>query len=553
MIPPGMLTTPIKLISLHILCKDIGAIQRYAFRSATMAGLEILTVESATFRQLSKTTLEGLESLTTLTFLTCSIGKFESGSFDILAKTLSILTLSQADPQTDILQAKLLTGSVQMTALHYAKFKYNMKNTITNETFVGVPMLTTLDLSNCKIETIGPNSFDRLSSLLMVRLNDNKLKNLPVGLFDRLLPNQVLLIDLTTNDWVCDCDICYVKTCLSNTHNFRGDKEVCPVSTSEETCIDETCFVAPATSPPAEPTPLVPLDPNAGFVVGSQQCQLEDSSTVVEIVKIRVRTQTLQIQENPDGTVILRVKNKSFNNTLLIWFDNGEHHFQSAMTSDDIDCRLNHITNNSLITRSIQLDNIKPNTPYTFCLMESNIKEYVVSPFNCVTYNKKVDNEQVWLVNNVRAFTIGMIVLSVSLTLLFGGMVGFIVMRRNPTWLRGGRNVVFVRSASDGSVLSGRAQSKGSSTEYDYNFKYLQANFDLPLLFQMASPCIRDQLNQHKQLCLHSSWSVTFRNRPAPVGTTAEASHRVSVLFANRVQSDSCIQYLRIFIAIAVL
>lgn len=457
-IPAGMLPTPIKLVALHILCQDIGTIQRNAFRSATMAGLEILTLESATFRKLTATMLEGLTSLTTLTFLTCSIGSFEHGSFDILARTLSILTLSQADPQTDILQAKLLTGSVQMSSLHYAKFKYNMKNSITNETFVGVPMLTTLDLSNCKIETIGPNSFDRLSSLLMVRLNDNNLKNLPTGLFDSLLPNQVLLIDLTTNNWQCDCDICYVKTCLANAHNFRGDKDVCPISTSNEICSNEKCF---ETLPDIDPPSVNP----PGFEVGRQQCQLHDSSAVVEIVKIRLRTQTLQIEDNQDGTITLRVKNKSFNNTLLVWFDNGEHHFQSAMTAEDIDCRLNHITNNSLITRSIQLDNLKPNTPYTFCLMESSVKEYVVSPFNCVTYNRQVEGERVWLVNNVRAFTIGMIVLSVSLALLFGGMLGFFLMRRNPSWLRGGRNVVFVRSASDGSVVSGRTQSKGSSSE----------------------------------------------------------------------------------------
>lgn len=455
--------TPIKLIALHILCKDIGTIQRYAFRSPTLAALEVLTLESATFRQLTKTMLDGLKALTTLTFLTCSIGKFDSGAFDILAKTLSILTLSQADPQAEILQAKLLTGSVQMTALHYAKFKYNMKNTITNETFVGVPMLTTLDLSNCKIETIGPNSFDRLSSLLMVRLNYNKLKNLPVGLFDRLLPNQVLLIDLTANEWECDCDICYVKSCISNVHNFRGDKDVCLVSTSSEVCIDENCFDINTSTD--DTTSSTPPNPDGGFEVGRHECQLDESSTVVEIVKIRLRSKTLQIQENLDGTVTLRVKNKTFNNTLLVWFDNGEHHFQSQMTADDIDCRLNHITNNSMITRSIQLENIKPNTPYTFCLMENTVEEYVVSPFNCVAYNKHVEGEQVWISNNVRAFTIGMIVLSISLILFFGSMLGFLLMRRNPSWLKGGRNVVFVRSASDGSVISGRTQSKGSSPE----------------------------------------------------------------------------------------
>lgn len=470
-IPANMLATPIKLIALHVVCTDIGTIQRFAFLSATMAGLESLTLEDATFRQLTKTMLEGLQSLTTLTFLTSSIGNFDSGAFDVLAKTLSILTLSQADPQTDILQAKLLTGGVQMTALHYAKFKYNMKNTITNETFVGVPMLTTLDLSNCKIESIGVSSFDRLVSLLMVRLNDNKLKSLPDGLFDRLLPNQVLLIDMTANDWTCDCNICYVKTCLSNVHNFRGDKDVCllpdPMLASSTLCTNDAyCYDAPPVSGPDDTAAVSTPAPNSQvFEVAHQQCQLDDSSAVVEIVKIRVRTQTLQIQENLDGSVTLRVQYKSFNNTLLVWFDNFEHHLQTTMSADDINCRLSHITNNSFITRSIQLDNLKANTPYTFCLMENTAAEYVVSPFNCVAYTKQVVGEQVWMVNNVRAFTIGMVVLCVALIVLFGGILGFILLRRYPSWLRGGRNVVFVRSASDGSVLSGRTQTKGIGSE----------------------------------------------------------------------------------------
>lgn len=425
-----------------------------------MAGLQVLTLEKATFRQLTKSNLEGLISLNTLTFLTCSIGKFDSGAFDTLAKTLSILTLSQAEPQKDILQAKLLTGSVQMTALHYAKLKYNMKNTITNETFVGVPMLTTLDLSSCQIEVIGANSFDLLKSLLMVRLNDNKLKNLPAGLFDRLLPNPVLLIDLKANSWRCDCDICYVKSCLSNSLNFRGDDSVCLVSESNDVCSDDKCFEAPGTnsSIPTQP----PLTPDE-FEVGRQQCQLDDNSAVVEIIQIQLRSQTLQIQDNEDGSITLRVKNKSFNNTLLVWFDTSDHHFQSTMNSNDFDCRLSQGTNNSLITRSIQLDNLKTNTPYTFCLMENTAKEYVVSPFNCVTYNKRVKGEEVWLVNDARGLTIGMIILSIILTMICGSVLCFFMMRRNPSWLRGGRNVVFVRSASDGSVMTGSRPGKSGS------------------------------------------------------------------------------------------
>lgn len=82
--------------------------------------------------------------------------------------------------------------------------------------------LTTLELSNCEIETINDEAFTGLDNLEWLKLDGNRMATIRGS---RILPETLHGIDLTRNNWQCDCRMLDLHTWLHNFHNIPHSVE----------------------------------------------------------------------------------------------------------------------------------------------------------------------------------------------------------------------------------------------------------------------------------------------------------------------------------------
>ncbi|CAG9807493.1 unnamed protein product [Chironomus riparius] len=87
-----------------------------------------------------------------------------------------------------------------------------------NETFVGCKQLTVLDLSNNSLSFIETGTFDDLENLEYLHLQNNLLESIPKNLFKiQLEADKLKFMDLSSNLWMCDGSITYLKHFLEFT------------------------------------------------------------------------------------------------------------------------------------------------------------------------------------------------------------------------------------------------------------------------------------------------------------------------------------------------
>ncbi|OWR52644.1 putative Amphoterin-induced protein 2 precursor [Danaus plexippus plexippus] len=84
--------------------------------------------------------------------------------------------------------------------------------------------LNTLELSNCKVETIEPQAFAGLKHLEWLRLNGNRLSNIQG---ENLFPDTLRGIDLENNNWNCDCNLRDLHNWLLNFNMPHAVEPVC--------------------------------------------------------------------------------------------------------------------------------------------------------------------------------------------------------------------------------------------------------------------------------------------------------------------------------------
>lgn len=426
-------TAAVKVKELNFGLTSAKTVEVNAFNSTALKSVVKLVFPFMDLDPINKGIFNGLESLKVLVMDDAYIKAIQKGVLDVLSETLTTFTVTQSSKYWSEILIDGFTGSEPLKALEYVKYNYNLKTTITHKSFVGLQNVKTLDLSDCQIVTIGAGAFDPISnSIVDLNLKNNAIKTLPEGLFNSMLPNAFTTINLDGNKWDCQSDLCPLKMDLMENSNFVGtvkcstpsylaglniiDTDFCddyvPPSTTQTT-LATTQTTPPTTSISSTTTDTEPSIPDEF----RQECY-EAETDRSKIVSIKTPRAGLTIHENENGDVIAEV-DKLSENSILIWFSSVDQQtYYSA--SDEITCAVG-------ATNSIPINNIKEETAYTFCLMDST--EKTVSPLDCISYTKGHAREKPWLLNDSKGLVVSMIVVACGISVFTGLAIGMFALK----------------------------------------------------------------------------------------------------------------------------
>lgn len=396
-----------------------------AFNVDSLKFLKKLVINDITFSPIKKGIFNGLENLEVLNIKGTQLRVIDTGVLDVLTNTLKEFSLEESPYASTEILIEGLTGSGAMEKLENVKFRYNLKTSIARNTLVGLSNVKTLDLSDCKIETIAAGAFDSLSVIEQLKLEDNYLTIIPDGFFDLILIRNRTQIFLKGNRFLCDCDLMPFKMSLIDHSNFVGELACYKPQILESHKILDIAFCDSYVPP-------TPADNSTPPSLPDKTCFSSDKAEKSEVVFVEAPAQSIQIFETENDGAILRV-DEIAKNSVLIWFND---RVANLIAGDDINCLIGSGT-------SFQIDNLIKNSTYTFCLMDQIA--ITVSPLDCISYRKKSDSKALpWLYDNSKSHMIGITFVVYVLNILLGLAIGMSTKKLKV--LKNNRKKSFVRS-----------------------------------------------------------------------------------------------------------
>lgn len=196
----------------HIVAIQTGAFSTQTFR--TLINLQIQHLSSIV--HLHSGIFDGLESLQLLYFSDFHCHNIATPQWlRPVSTTLETLWVRGPISQRPY-NLNALTSDVSLVQLREIRYSLNLNGSLSGRTFRGLRAVETLRLDSCQIEHIGAATFDPLvGSLRLLDLRENRLRQLPDGIFDRLLAQpgaaELKTVWLSGNPWDCRCGLAYVQ------------------------------------------------------------------------------------------------------------------------------------------------------------------------------------------------------------------------------------------------------------------------------------------------------------------------------------------------------
>lgn len=419
-----------------------------------------LEIASGDSNVLANGVFNGLNSLKSLKMIRSTAKGFDSGLLDSISDTLTNLEIESSTKSSSVDVAGL-TGGRPMTFLKSVRLDLNLMNTIKANTFTALTNVTSLDLKECTINTIGAGAFDFLNpNIEMLDLSRRStlggIRSVADGVFDRIISSEKLEIKLNQNSWDCECELSYLQKCL-NTYpsKFSGQMQ-CHSPESLRTYNVSTvvldCGGSP-TTPPATtvtttdtpsslttPTAISSTTEDPSEFVAKECHSGESGADHAYNVNIQRPQQTMIVNTLKNGSVSIELEHAD-DNLVLVWFSNKNPNYvhNRRISDDNLACL-------ALRKRVITMDNFEPNVPYTICLMDKNAA--TVSPFDCVSFTNwsRMDEVGPWLSENVKLTFVGLNVFGFMLSVIFGVIIGIVAIRKYPALLGEHKRIVRVNS-----------------------------------------------------------------------------------------------------------
>ncbi|CAG4911843.1 unnamed protein product [Colias eurytheme] len=181
-----------------------------AFISQFSNNIQALILENIQLTTWGPETFVGLSSLKQLYIKDCKLINITRNALQAVDDTLEFLDIKASF----MWNPAYITGSTNLARLKVVDFAINpFYNILDRSSFTKLRMCTTLFLNSCRITSIGEGAFDYLENIKILYLNDNNLKIVPAGFFDKILPRQPRLA-LHDNPWNCDCSDSMFKSLL---------------------------------------------------------------------------------------------------------------------------------------------------------------------------------------------------------------------------------------------------------------------------------------------------------------------------------------------------
>lgn len=410
----------------------------HAFAGSSFEYIKHLTFINVHIVEIGVSTFSNLYYVEHLILKHSLVQSFIYGSLNIIAYTLKCFEYAQLNYQSRNIQD--ITGHTSLFKLTDIVIRANLSNTLNATTFIGLTRVYSLILADCQIEYIGPNTFDPIFHTIgIIDLTHNKLKRLSSELFQPFIGNFSRgLFWLDGNPWHCDCDLISFGGIVKDTQQMFSGDLLCSTPNrfthsmvaSTDYCVDEDADRIENQKPS-----------NRDMI--SMECT-DYNTNNCEVVEMREQSKIKEVTTHSNGDLVIELDVVGAHNFVIIWFQTVLYsdgpdlfHYQA---SDTIDC-LGSDSSTFLIS------NLTANHAYTICLV--NKDETTISPFDCMPYYVRSDevpdsDANIWILEEDKALVIGLLVGATILSVIFGLVLSFLLIRSNPTWLRGSKRVVRV-------------------------------------------------------------------------------------------------------------
>lgn len=326
----------------------------------------------------------------------------------------------------------------------------NYRKRIEKNEFQSLIRIQILSLTACRIESIASMAFDNLlSTLVHLDLSNNLLRTIPPGLFGQF-PNHQITVQIDNNPWHCNCALEEFKE-MSLFQWFNGTMDcsspVCLKGISLESAL--LCDAGKDIQCPS--TQLDTRQSVNEREAITKECY-DDLTKTCEEVQIKGQTKIRSLSYEPHGEIQIEIDSEyNARSLVVIWFetiktsDENNEYYESSET---VSCQ-------SSETESFRIRNLGPDTAYTVCIVSKT--ETTISPLDCFPYYNQtvVDtiDEDIWILEEDKIKVISFVVCGAIASLLFGLAMSFVLIRKNPAWLRGNDRVVRMSKDANSDVM----------------------------------------------------------------------------------------------------
>ncbi|XP_076164176.1 uncharacterized protein LOC143145048 isoform X2 [Ptiloglossa arizonensis] len=399
---------------------------------------------------LRKASFRGLSALQQLTVRDNVVKQAEYNLLENVAGSLTSLELNSVIDDPSVLRN--ITGGSTRLKIRLLSLQGNTLAAIDRKLFEGVPVIESLYLDNSRIGTVSRDTLRPMASwLLQLTLNNNDIRSLPEGLFEAVLYRQrSFLMTVDSNPWCCDCKLRWMQHLFRTNTSIVSTMPVC--STPEinagksfananfcpsDTTVPNTVSVEDAWNR----TTVQGSGTTEAIVSGGYDLNCSIPETITETTGIRKllssdihlpsRLYDFYVQEILNRSIMIHLPRLD-KGVELLWFAN-----------NDVDQSLGCAKN---VKDSYLVQGTHPQTTYTICLLNDSTTIVTVSPLNCLAVTTRSTYESsVWLTNANRRLAFLTLSLASFLCFVLGAFVAFLVVRRNPSLLRGSKRVMLVK------------------------------------------------------------------------------------------------------------
>ncbi|XP_076618004.1 uncharacterized protein LOC143340209 [Colletes latitarsis] len=366
-----------------------------------------------------------------------------------VANSLSILDLYGAIDDPCVLRN--ITGGDTPLNIQILSLRGNAIPVISRELFEGVRTVQSLYLDYSKIMTISQGALEPLAaSILQLIINDNNIRALPEGLLDSILDHQQpFYMTLHNNPWNCECSLQWMQDFVQTHPHIMTSVPICstpdsnagkPFSTATFCSSDSTTSVTKSTTKSTKhdwgvTTFEAPTASQEATTEGIHlNCNI--SNTILQMstflstdIRFSPRFPDFFILKNMDHGVLINLPDLE-EGIVLLWFN-------SYDVENSLSCAKN-------VKHTYLLQDIDPQTTYTICLLNDN--DTTVSPLNCLAVTTQPTyKSRTWLTNADKGVVFLTFSVSLLLFLVIGAFIAFMLIRRNPSLLRGSKRVMLVK------------------------------------------------------------------------------------------------------------
>lgn len=173
-----------------------------AFLTQFAGNIRYLVLEKIVIMTWDPNTLVGLSSLKQLIIQYANIHDIQRNALEAVDDTLETLRITA----NGIWNPINLTGTADLVRLTTVDLSSNLfSHVIRQESFSNLNFCQVLFLNSCGIKSIGIGTFDYLTNIKILHLNNNFLVTVPIGLFKSIASNVNVRVNLQGNRWLCDC------------------------------------------------------------------------------------------------------------------------------------------------------------------------------------------------------------------------------------------------------------------------------------------------------------------------------------------------------------